>query len=89
MWTVVDRRDLRRWRIQADDPPPPLPRFQAVAAAQGEYEVIDRLLKFRATHTISANFTDPRSVAEAIAAELNQKYDTVIAERKDREEDGA
>lgn len=81
MWTVADCRDLRSWRITADDPPPPLPRFQAVAAAEGEYEVIDRLLKFRATHTISANFNDPRSVAEAIAAELNLKYDSVITER--------
>lgn len=75
MWTVTDRRFLRGLRVTADDPPTPLPRFQAVAAAQGEYEVIDRLLKFRATHTISANFDDPRSVAELIAQELNLKYD--------------
>jgi len=55
--------------------PHPSRAFQVVAAAHGEYEVMDRLLKFRVTHTISAYFDDPRSVAEAIANELNQKYE--------------
>lgn len=58
--------------------PHPLPRFQAMAAKDGEYEVIDRLLRFRCTHVIAATFDDPRSVAEAIANELNTKYESKI-----------
>lgn len=78
MWTLADKRYLRALKVQADDPPPPLPRFQVVPAQAGEYEVIDRLVKFRATHTIAATFDNPRAVAEAIADALNQKYESKV-----------
>lgn len=81
MWTLADKRYLHRLKVSPDDPPPPLPRFQVEpAAVEGEYQVIDRLLKFRATHTIDAKFEKPtpREVAEMIAAELNSKYDSKV-----------
>lgn len=79
MWTENDKRYLRSLRIVSSDPPSPLPRFQVeTAAVEGEYQVIDRLIQFRATHTIAATFNDPRSVADAIATELNTKYESKV-----------
>lgn len=75
VWTKADARYLKSLRVEVDDPPPALPRFQVEPIADGEYQVIDALLKHRATHTISAQFENPRAVAEAIADELNQKYE--------------
>lgn len=83
MWTVADLRDLRRWRIRADTPEP-LPRFQVEPAEiAGEYQVIDRLTKYRAVFILPAQWDDPRARAQEIADELNAKY------AKETEDDSA
>lgn len=74
MWTTADLRDLRRWRITAEEPPP-LPRFQVEPASiAGEYQVIDALQRWKSVFILPAQWDDPRARAQEIADELNTKY---------------
>lgn len=76
VWSNSDKRYLRSLRIEFENPPQPLPRFQVEPSeTEGEYSVIDRLNQYRETHVIAAHFENPREMADAIANELNEKHE--------------
>lgn len=77
MWTRTDKRFLAGLHIEADHPPPPLPRFQVeTAVAPGEYQVIDTRWPRRITVTyVFAPHPLARACAELKAQELNEAHE--------------
>lgn len=75
MWTKADEKVLRSMRIEATDPPAPLPRFRVEPSeVEGEYQVVDSLRHFKPAFDFGTDWTDPRAAAEDLARQLNEKH---------------